>query len=89
MCGNGIRCFAAYCQDQQIIETDEFEVQTLAGMQKVKVKSRDPFYVTIDMGEPSDDLERIGVCAPVWGKKITLKNQETVTLYSLFMGTIL
>ncbi len=88
MCGNGIRCFAAYCQDQQIIETDEFEVQTLAGMQKVKVKSRDPFYVTIDMGEPSDDLERIGVCAPVWGKKITLKNQETVTLYSLFMGTI-
>ncbi len=88
MCGNGIRCFAAFCQDEGIMSQDAYDVQTLAGMQKVKVLQEEPFQVRIDMGMPSDALEQIGIESPIWGMPLRLFDGRTITLYSLFMGTI-
>ena len=88
MCGNGIRCFAAFCHDEGIMIQDAYDVQTLAGMQKVKVLQEEPFQVRIDMGMPSDALEQIGIESPIWGMPLRLFDGRTITLYSLFMGTI-
>lgn len=32
MCGNGIRCFAKYARDNKLVNSDEFAVETLAGI---------------------------------------------------------
>lgn len=53
MCGNGIRCFAAYCHDQGVRTEKEYTVKTLAGDMIVKVISEEPFLVQINMGRPS------------------------------------
>ena len=45
MCGNGIRCFAAYCRDQGIEQRAHYAVQTLAGIQQVHVRTETPFQV--------------------------------------------
>lgn len=47
MCGNGIRCFAAYCYDNDICKKEEYPVETLAGTMVVKIISTDPFMVRI------------------------------------------
>ncbi len=37
MCGNGIRCFAKYVYDNNIIHKEEIEVETLAGIMKPRL----------------------------------------------------
>lgn len=88
MCGNGIRCFSAYCTDEKIVEKDKFTVSTLAGNQEVEIIDHQPFFVRIDMGTAKDDLNLIGIQQPIWGKEIPLSPQEKIKIYSLFMGTI-
>ena len=59
MCGNGIRCFAKYVHDHNIITKDEFTVETLAGIMKPKVTvgaDGKVSLVTINMGKPITDL---------------------------------
>ena len=36
MCGNGIRCFARYVNDQNMMNEQEFNVETLAGTRKLR-----------------------------------------------------
>ena len=72
MCGNGIRCFAAYCRDQGIEQRAHYAVQTLAGIQQVHVRTETPFQVEIDMGMPKEDRSLIGIASPIWGQKIPL-----------------
>ena len=50
MCGNGIRCFAKYCFDENIDRSEKLVVQTLAGKKVVYRQSEDPFLVRVDMG---------------------------------------
>jgi diaminopimelate epimerase len=71
MCGNGIRCFAAYCADEEIAPRNltEYPVETLAGPVDVKILSHEPFLVEIGMGLPDFDISRLGIsaeaaCAP-------------------------
>ena len=37
MCGNGIRCFAKYVYDHQLVDTKVFTVETLAGIFNVEI----------------------------------------------------
>lgn len=37
MCGNGIRCFAKYAYDNNYIDNEEIEVETLAGIMRARV----------------------------------------------------
>lgn len=91
MCGNGIRCFAHYCRDHKIRTGDAYPVKTLAGDMVVEVKSTDPFRAQIDMGCPI--FEPAAVCvesdAPdLLELELSLKDGNTLTVSSLFMGTI-
>ncbi len=53
MCGNAVRCVAKYVRDRNMIETNEFEIETLAGIIKPKVISSGRVsMVQVDMGEP-------------------------------------
>jgi diaminopimelate epimerase len=75
MCGNGIRCFALYCIDEGVVSPDarEFDVETLAGVMRVRVDSRDgtppdadgwrsgAFTVEVDMGRPDWSARAAGI----------------------------
>ncbi len=89
MCGNGIRCFAAYCVRKKIISLDEFDVKTLAGVMKIKITDKRDFSVQVDMGSPvfdnkvfaaADDKNYFGRVIDVAGRSIKI--------YSMFMGTV-
>lgn len=90
MCGNGIRCFAAYCRDQRIRRQTEYPVKTLAGQMMVQVLQKKPFMAEISMGKPSFRSRDFGVLD---GSETFLNQRlETTegpfTVSSCFMGTV-
>lgn len=51
MCGNGLRCLAKYVTDEKLAaKTGQIRVETKAGVQAVKVISKNR--IVVDMGEP-------------------------------------
>ncbi|MEM3072480.1 MAG: diaminopimelate epimerase [Candidatus Bathyarchaeia archaeon] len=54
MCGNGIRCLAKYAYENSIVNKRDIDVETLAGLRKVRLKVNRGFVesVSVDMGEP-------------------------------------
>lgn len=89
MCGNGIRCFAAYCHDEGLEDSGMYEVETLAGTKTVSVISADPFRCLVGMGKPEWGNEKIGVNTDtkIWEYPIET-SAGTLTVYSLYMSTI-
>ncbi len=55
MCGNGIRCFAKYCYENDIVKKTEFTIETLSGLKNVwlTVKNMEVASVKVDMGAPN------------------------------------
>lgn len=60
MCGNGIRCFAAYLKDKGLIKEFEARIETMAGLQVCRLMDN---LVEVDMGEPELEGRRIPVDA--------------------------
>ena len=90
MCGNGIRCFAAYCCDKGIRAEAQYGVKTLAGQMLVHIKKTQPYLIEISMGKPSFWSKDFGVLD---GSETFLNQQlETTdgifTVSSCFMGTV-
>jgi diaminopimelate epimerase len=56
-CGNGARCFARYVRDQGLTAKDTIRVQTLGGV--IEPRLTPDGRVTVDMGAPIFELERI------------------------------
>lgn len=54
MCGNGIRCFARYLYDNQLVTKEEFTVETGAGILVPRIikENNEVIGVRVDMGEP-------------------------------------
>lgn len=63
MCGNGIRCFSKYVYEKNIVKKDEITIETLKGINIAKLKIIEGIVdtVTIDMGAPSLEVEKIPV----------------------------
>lgn len=63
MCGNGIRCFAKYLYEKNIIKDTQFEIETLAGIKKIKVdvEGNTVVFVEVDMGKPVFEFDKIPV----------------------------
>ncbi len=61
MCGNGIRCFAKYCYENNIARKKELTVETLAGVKQtwLTVKGSAVTSVRVDMGTPTLERARI------------------------------
>lgn len=81
MCGNGIRCFSLFCKDDGIVETDRFDVVTLAGTKTVDALPNGRFRV--DMQKPQFEIALCGIEAPIWDVEVL-----GLRLYTLFMSTI-
>ena len=61
MCGNGIRCFAKYCYENNIAKKNELTVETLAGIKRtwLTVEDNTVTSVMVDMGAPTLDRSNI------------------------------
>jgi diaminopimelate epimerase len=61
MCGNGIRCFAKYCYENNIAKKNELTVETLAGIKRtwLTVEDNTVASVMVDMGVPTLERSRI------------------------------
>jgi diaminopimelate epimerase len=61
MCGNGIRCFAKYCYENNIARKNELVVETLAGNKRAWLTVEDSLVtsVMVDMGVPVLERSRI------------------------------
>lgn len=92
MCGNGIRCFAKFVYENNIVNNSNFEVETLAGIMKVEVEIKEAKVnlVTVNLGKPlffanqipmtTDNEKYINKEIEIYGKKIKIS--------SLVIGTI-
>ena len=91
MCGNGIRGFAKYVYDYNLIDKKEFKIETLAGIRKVKLNTLNKSItenITVDMGEPILHPVKIPVLTreepPIKDLKIVIKNKIfTITCVSM------
>ncbi len=66
MCGHGIRCFAKYLYDSELTDQMQLAIATGAGVQYVDLHTHDNIVVnvTVNMGEPIFEPERIPVKLP-------------------------
>ncbi len=87
MCGNGIRCFAKYVYEKNLIDKEEFNIETLAGIKKVnlEIEGSTVTKVSVDMDKPIFELPDIPV--------IYLENNykgsihiEGITVYPISIG---
>lgn len=90
MCGNGIRCFAKYCYENDIIKKTEFTVETLAGVKHVwlSLKGSQVSTVKVNMGVPNWDrqslpMKGIGTCI---NEPLSVDDEETYNVTCLSMG---
>lgn len=92
MCGNGIRCFAKYVYDHQIVGTKVFTVETLAGILTIEMVDSNEIesLVRVNMGRPEYVHEAIP--DPQTGdefiNQVIEVDGEDYTVSSLVMGTI-
>jgi diaminopimelate epimerase len=77
MCGNGIRCFAKYLYDAGLTAATTLQIQTGAGIQRVRLLTDGPTVaaVEVDMGVPVFEAARV----PILSKKPVVE-QESLTV---------
>lgn len=65
MCGNGIRCVGKFVYEKGLTNKEELEIETLAGIKKLKLNSKAGKIETVqvDMGEPILEAQMIQVLA--------------------------
>ncbi len=92
MCGNGIRCFAKYVTDHQLVGTKVFTVETLAGILTIEMveDSVEESLVRVNMGRPEYIHETVPALASgnEFVNQVITVNDEEYTVSSLFIGTI-
>ncbi|WP_221566644.1 diaminopimelate epimerase [Alkalihalobacillus sp. TS-13] len=86
-CGNGLRCVAKYAYEHELVEGEEFSIETLGGIVQAQVhpEGREVHQVTINMGEPRlkrADLPMIGQGSP---DDVVLKEKIEVEGHQLEM----
>lgn len=87
MCGNGIRCFAKYVYEKNLIKKEKFEIETLAGIKKIEllVEGNTVNQIVVDMGRPEFDIEKIPVISLI-DKKIEKLNIDNYEVYPISIG---
>lgn len=71
MCGNGIRCLAKILYDKKIVKKEEFTIETVAGIKKIKLYVSNNIIekIEVNMGKVLFDLSAIPVYFPKINKK--------------------
>lgn len=83
MCGNGIRCFAKYAKDNNLVSSNKFSVETLAGI--ITPEILDDGNVKVNMNKPILEPEKIPFRGKSVKKNITVKD-KTFELNAISMG---
>jgi diaminopimelate epimerase len=92
MCGNGIRCVAAFLRDEGLAPGEAFGIRTRAGNKAVRLQPGDGHAaeVTVEMGTPAFTMAAIPMRGPAWetflGEPIDLGEGWTVKASALSMG---
>ena len=65
-CGNGIRCFAKYVYERKMTEETEFVIETLAGPNRVVLRTENGRVISVrsNMGKPRFEREEIPMVGP-------------------------
>src|SRR5512136_2016289 len=89
MCGNGVRCLAKYCYENDIVKKTEYTVETLGGVKQVWLTLKDDSVVAVrvDMGVVESERRKI----PMIGEGTALNadllvGDENYKITSLSMG---
>lgn len=87
MCGNGIRCVGKFVYDHSLTTKENITIETLAGIKKLQlhIKNNKVTEVTVDMGEPILEYEKIPVISNSKNIEITVENRK-FTLNCVSMG---
>ena len=87
MCGNGIRCFAKYVYENDLIKKDYLEIETLKGIitAQLSITEGKVRFVKINMGPPILDCDSIPVIAS--GLNNQCVNESLVVLDKIFEFT--
>ncbi len=80
MCGNGMRCFARYCYDKNLVNKKQFSVKTLAGI--IKPEILEDGNIKVNMGTPILADEKI----PFKGEKTITVLDKTFSIMPVSMG---
>ena len=90
MCGNGIRCVAKYVYDYGIVKKTTITVATGAGIKTLRLDIKDEKVqkVTVDMGEPVFETEKIPVLSDkkTWVKEPVEIDGKTYEMTAVSMG---
>ncbi|WP_368487852.1 diaminopimelate epimerase [Clostridium sp. BJN0013] len=89
MCGNGIRCFAKYVWEENLVKDTALKIETGDGIKEafLTIKNGKVEEVTIDMGIPSFVPEKVPVefKEEVIEKEVEIKGKRYI-ITTLFMG---
>ena len=90
MCGNGLRCFVKFVYDNNIVRKEEFSVNTLDGVKKIKINLKDNEIDTIkvNMGKGSflcEDIPAISNEKIFIGEQIKVLD-KTFEVNAMLMG---
>ena len=92
MCGNGIRCFSRYVFDNKIVDKSSFTVETLNGVQNIKIDSVDlndnARSISVDMGEFYLDSKKVPVNSDddIFLEKTIIANGKAFKVSSVLVG---
>lgn len=81
MCGNAVRCIGKYVYERGMTEKTRISLETAGGMKYLELHVKDGIVeaVTVDMGEPILEAERIPVKSkkyPVLEERVTILDRE-------------
>ena len=88
MCGNGIRCVAAYMRRRRNVSSPELRIETIAGERKVSFRGD---WIRVDMGAPVFSPPDIPV--EMEGDRVVMRDitagDKTFSITAVSMGAIL
>ncbi len=88
MCGNGIRCFAKYVWERDIVKENPMIIETGDGLKEafLDIEDNEVKYITINMGEPIFEGEKISNGKGKIINKAIKENNKDYSITSFHMG---
>lgn len=83
MCGNGIRCFAKYAKDNNLVKSNKFSVETLAGI--ITPEILEGGTVRVNMSKPILEPEKIPFAGANNKEQLTIEDR-TFEINAISMG---
>lgn len=83
MCGNGIRCFAKYAKDYDLVKSNKFSIETLAGI--ITPEILEDGMVRVNMSKPILESQKIPFSGKSNKENIVIKD-KTFEINAVSMG---